>query len=144
MKLKKLIPMVDFILDIEWMTTTEFCNETGAPLPTIKGGSDSFLQIDAIKHRLFVEYANFLNKNLTDEMFIGDNPTFPGFVKCTPAEAEKKDILNSFDNFGKDEYMIRMYRNYEANGVTKKAFVTSFHLKKVNDIVTFGMQYNGR
>lgn len=88
-----------------------------------------------------VDYATFLDSNLTDEMFIGDNPTFPGFVKCTPSEADKKDILNSFYNFGKNEYMIRMYRDYEANGVTKKTFVTSFHLKKVNDLITFGLQY---
>ena len=71
--------MVDYILNIDWMTTTEFCNETGAPLPNIRGGVDSFLQIDAIKHRMFVEYAKFLNKPITLDLFIGKSKVFENF-----------------------------------------------------------------
>lgn len=124
MKTKNLIPMVQFIIE----------RAKNAPLEPYHEVNEKFVND-------VVDYATFLDSNLTDEMFIGDNPIFPGFIKCTPAEADKKDILNSFYNFGKDEYMIRMYRDYEANRVTKKTFVTSSHLKKVNDLITFGLQY---
>jgi len=78
MKTKKLIPMIQFIIEIDWMTTSEFCQESGAPLPNIRDGVNSFLQIDAIKHRMFVEYAKFLSKTLTIDMFEGDGKIFEG------------------------------------------------------------------
>jgi len=63
---EKLMPMVDYILDIDWLTTSEFCKKYNVPLPrmmsTMNATVDSFLQIDAIKHRMFVEHAKKLNK----------------------------------------------------------------------------------
>jgi hypothetical protein len=129
MKTKKLVPMIQFILDIDWMTTTEFCNETGAPIPTIKGGVDSFLQIDAIKHRLFVEYAKFLNKELTYEMFEGEKRIF----EC-----------------GKyiDRQPSTQFNTYEVNGVVLFADTnTQRNVSrglKVSDLTTLGISYNER
>jgi hypothetical protein len=129
MKTKKLVTMVDYILNIDWMTTTEFCNETGAPLPTVRGGVDSFLQIDAIKHRMFVEYAKFLNKELIYEMFEGEKRIF----EC-----------------GKyiDRQPSTSFNTYEVNGVV--LFADSNTQRnvsrglKVNDLTTLGILYNER
>lgn len=129
MKTKKLVTMVDYILNIDWMTTTEFCNETGAPLPTVRGGVYSFLQIDAIKHRMFVEYAKFLNKELTYEMFEGEKRIF----EC-----------------GKyiDRQPSTTFNTYEVNGVvlfadtnTKRNVSRGL---KVSDLTKLGILYNER
>jgi len=57
MKTIKLVSMVNFILDMDWLTTKEFCDKYGAPLPSPVGGVESavnqLLTIDAIKHRFF-------------------------------------------------------------------------------------------
>ena len=51
MKSKKLVPMTQFILDIDWMTTKEFCDTYKIPYPTVIGGVNDFLQVDAIKQK---------------------------------------------------------------------------------------------
>ncbi len=64
--------MVRFILDIDWMTTIEFCETYKIPHPyfigDIKTSADLFLQVDAIKQKMFVEYAKLLNKDITAEL----------------------------------------------------------------------------
>lgn len=54
--------MIDFILNTDWMTTTEFCKYHGVPLPCISESADGLLRIDAIKHRMFVDYAKKLGR----------------------------------------------------------------------------------
>ena len=83
MKTKKLVPMTQFILDIDWMTTKEFCENYKIPLPTVTGGVNDFLQVDAIKQKIFVEYAKFLNTDLREDMFTGENPIFPNMHRGT-------------------------------------------------------------
>ncbi|MCE7039170.1 gp58-like family protein [Dyadobacter sp. CY312] len=72
----KLISMVDFILDIDWLTTTAFCEKYNAPLPMPADGVMGLLTIDAIKHRMFLDYAKFLNRKLTIDMFEGEKRIF--------------------------------------------------------------------
>ena len=126
MKKKKLVSMIDFILEIDWMTTTEFCQETGAPMPNVREGVNSFLQVDAIKHRMFVEYAKFLNKDLTIEMFEGEKRIF-----------EDGKYVNRQPSIE--------WNTYEINGIvvfrdvvgSKNAFMG----KKVKDLAGLGIMY---
>jgi len=143
---KKLISVLDYILDIDWLTTKEFCSKYNVPAPTIKGGVNDFLQVDAIKQKMFVEYAKFLNKNITEDMFIGENAIFPDFVKCSQKDAAIKGISKSFDNFGKNEFSITILRlsGKEYGQKDKLSYVTSYHLKKINDLVKDGVYYNER
>ncbi len=87
--------MVQFILDIDWLSTIEFCNKHGVPHPrlthNVEASANQLLQVDAVKHRLFREYAKFLNKKLTLDMFVGKDPIFPGFE--TAKTSEDKDVL---------------------------------------------------
>lgn len=59
--------MIDYILKIDAMTTKEFCENQGCPLPIpmndIESSANQFLQIDAIKHRLFVSEAKRLRRS---------------------------------------------------------------------------------
>lgn len=75
--------MVKFILDIDWLTTKEFCDKYSVPHPFYTGevnsSVDKLLQVDAVKHRMFLEYAKFLNKDLTQDMFVGESAIFVGF-----------------------------------------------------------------
>ena len=74
MKTKKLIPMIQFILEIDWMTTVEFCDAYQIPHPfftgDVKTSADQFISLDAIKHKMFVEHAKLLNKNITADILI--------------------------------------------------------------------------
>jgi len=67
----------------------------------------------------------------------GENPLFIDFVKCTQATALNNNIKNSFDNFGEDEFLVTIYRmvGKEYNQKDRMTFVTSFHLKTINDLV---------
>lgn len=64
--MEKLKSMVEFILEIDFMSTKDFCDKYGCPHPfiskDIKESADSFLQVDVVKHRLFVAHAKALNK----------------------------------------------------------------------------------
>lgn len=68
----KLISMVDFILEIDWLTTAEFCKKYNISPPYFTGeiasSVEQILRIDAIKHRIFIEYAKLLNTQLTVEL----------------------------------------------------------------------------
>ena len=60
----------EYILEIDWLTTTEFCNKFNVPHPRFTGEVESsvneMLRIDAVKHRMFVEKAKEIRKNLTN------------------------------------------------------------------------------
>ena len=118
--MRKLIPMVDFIIerDKRPFAYRDFCNE-------------------------ILSYANFLNTDLSESMFIGVNAIFPGFIKCTSKQAWASKIDFSFDNCGESEFSIRLFQNgYKAGGKTYDTWVTHFHLKKVEHLTSFGIFYN--
>ena len=54
--------MIEYILDIDWMTTTEFCKHYEVPPPTAIEGVEGLFRIDAVKHKMFLDYAKKLNK----------------------------------------------------------------------------------
>ena len=123
---RKLIPMVQFVIE----------RAKNAPLEPYHEVNENF--VNAV-----VDYATFLDSELKESMFIGENPIFPNFVKCSPKEAEKRDIQMSFDFFGKNEFMMRIFqKDYKAGDKTYDTFVTYFHLKKVEQLTTFGLIYN--
>jgi len=108
MRVIKLVPMVQLILDIDWLTTKEFCNEYGVPLPYFTGdiqtSADKLLQVDAVKHRMFVSYAKMLNKKLDRTMFTENGRVFLGFKSSgTDPEIlftnEEVEILSNKDGF---------------------------------------------
>jgi hypothetical protein len=116
---EKLISMVDYILEIDWLTTTEFCNKYNYPHPyftgEVKSSAKQFLNLDAIKHRMFVEYAKFLNKQLTLKILTenfgfaleNDGDGFPIFYK------NKYKITNTSDGFWLEQidcYRIQLVR----------------------------------
>lgn len=71
---RRLIPMVQFILEIDWMSTKDFCDKYGVPHPrltsNIQASADQFLQVDAVKHKLFIEHAKLLNKKITADIIV--------------------------------------------------------------------------
>lgn len=108
MRVIKLVPMVQLILDIDYLTTKEFCNEYGVPHPYFTGNvetsADKFLQVDAVKHRMFVSYAKTLNRKLDKTMFIGNTSIFIGFKSSNTQPEnlftyEDVEILNNKDGF---------------------------------------------
>lgn len=50
-----------FVLDLDWLTTVEFCDKYKIPHPyftgDVKTSADQFLRLDAIKYRMIVEKA---------------------------------------------------------------------------------------
>ena len=67
-----------YILDIDFMTTKEFCDTYNIPHPQytgdVKTSADQFLAIDAIKQRMFVEYAKKLRKEATNVQLLHTAP----------------------------------------------------------------------
>jgi len=59
--------MIDYILDIDWLTTKEFCDKYKIPIPIatrdINWNVSEFFRIDAIKWKMVMEYAKKLNKD---------------------------------------------------------------------------------
>lgn len=82
-KTKELKSMVQYIVDIDFMTTSEFCNAYKVPHPqmmhSVEASCSELLRIDAVKHGMFTRYAKFLNKRLTLELFVGPNAVFTDF-----------------------------------------------------------------
>lgn len=124
MKKKLLCSMVQFVLDIDWLTTKEFCSEHGIPEPCftvdVKTSADKFLQVDAVKQRLLVQYAKFLNKPLTKEMLTGKTPCFYGFKEVETRggwhkfNCEKYTIVN--DEYG---FWLEMYDSVDGKRINR-------------------------
>jgi len=136
---KSLMPMVQFILEIDWLGTAEFCDVYGLPHPyytgDVKTSAKQFVNLDLIKHKLFVEYAKLLNKNLTLEMFVGKNPLILGFnyVGFNP---KSKKIRNGNYEFTFDEHNFWL-KNWDSDDEIR------LH-KKVEDLVSYGFAYNNK
>ena len=134
MKAKKLIPMVQFILEIDWMTTKEFCDTYRVPLPfftgDVKSSADQFLQVDAIKHKMFVEYAKFLAKDISidilkNKLGFTDVETRGGYAKFSNG---RFTITN--DQYG---FWLEPYDSVDGS-----------RLSKLESLAGYGLSYNDR
>lgn len=93
--------------------------------------------------KLIFAYNDFLSQTIKEDMFTGENPLFPNFIKCTQKEATDKGIERSFNNFGqKDEFYVCIYKKYEHEN--KSSYVTFYHLKTVADLVGKFEGYNSQ
>ena len=135
---KSLMPMVQFILEIDFLSTEEFCDAYELQRPYWTGdtqtSADMFIRLEIIKHRMFVEYAKLLNKNLTKEMFVGKNPLIHGF-HYVGYNSESKKIRNgkyeiTFDQYG---FWLEPYDSVDGR-----------RLHKVEDLVSYGFAYNNK
>lgn len=131
---EKLKSMVEYILEIDWLTTSEFCKKYNYPLPyftgEVKSSAQQFLDLDAVKHRMFVEYAKFLNKKLNIEMFVGQKAIFPGFELTK--DFENKSVVKQI---GSEQVYIREqdFKDFEMN-YPRGA-------QRIEDIVSLGLIY---
>lgn len=133
MKMKvKIISMVQFVLDIDWMTTKEFCAEYSIPRPyftgDIKSSADQFRKLDVIKHKMFVEYAKLLNKNITTEI-LQKNMAF-----------ESVDVRGGNPQFKNGKYTI----TNDEFGFWLEPYdsVDGCRISKIEDFVNYGLTYN--
>ncbi len=96
-KTQPLIPMIQFILDIDWLTTKEFCDIYQVPHPKFTGEVESsvnnLLQVDAIKHKMFVDYSKLLNKKITADILMKNL----GFECIEPNVYKNLDRIITFE-----------------------------------------------
>lgn len=121
-KHNKLVSLNDFVSEI-----SEYYNESK--------NSERALE-------LIFNYNEFLKQPIKEEMFLNNNeiPLFEDFVKLSQKDTVNSRHKKSFNNFGKNEFQVTTYRKY---GNDKKySFVTSFHLKTINDLVDKIEDYN--
>jgi len=68
-ELSEVKELYSYILEIDFLTTKEFCDKFNVPHPKFTGEVESsvcdMLRIDAVKHRMFVEKAKQIRKSLT-------------------------------------------------------------------------------
>lgn len=134
MKQKKLIPMIQFILDIDWMGTKEFCDAYEIPHPfftgDVKTSADLFLQVDAIKHKMFVEYAKLLNKAITSRILL-ENLGF-----------ENMDVRGGYKKYKNGKYVI----TNDQYGFWLEPYdsVDGCRVHKLNDLISYDFTYNNK
>jgi hypothetical protein len=166
MKESKLVPMTQYILDIDWLTTKEFCDTYKIPHPVftgdVKTSADQFLQVDAIKHKMFVEYAKFLVKPLKKGMFIPCDVITDDIIE-PPKEGDSEDhikryhmaldrvifkgfVVKDFEpdkqprtikTISHSDLMVNVYWWYLETGAWK----LSIDLKTINDLTKFGLTF---
>ena len=153
--------MVQFILEIDWMTTKDFCDTYHIPHPyftgDVKTSVDKFLQVDAIKHKMFVEYAKFLNKPLEMGMFypLNEKGEVMFYDSINIEMANKFKDLKSKLLFS--EFSIE--GDYQSPGMkihfqdvlniwwwdkATQVWELSKGLKTIGDLVNYGLSYNDR
>ncbi len=69
MKERKLIPLIKFAFELDALDPKEFCKIHLPHVPVIGVSLVALLQIKASKYHVIMDYANFLNKPLTLDMF---------------------------------------------------------------------------
>lgn len=86
---------------------------------------------------LIFEYNEWLKQDIHEDMFLGENPLFVGFAHCTMSIAVELGKEKAYCRFGKNEWQISILRmSGEEYGLKDEMkFVTSFHLKTINDLV---------
>ena len=93
--------------------------------------------------RLIFDYNDFLNQPIKEEMFTGGNSLFEGFKNIMQSEALKYQIKKSFQKCKNDSFSVCVYRTIEEPEISKiTTYVTSFHLKTVNDLIGKIAEYN--
>jgi hypothetical protein len=93
--------------------------------------------------QLIFAYNNFLNQPINEEMFTGKNPLFEGFRNIMQSEALKYQIKKSFQKDKNGSFSVCVYRTIEEPEISRRTtYVTSFHLKTVNDLVGKIEEYN--
>lgn len=92
--------------------------------------------------KLIYAYNHFLITRITEDMFTGENPLFPDFVKCTQKYAVENNIERSFYNFGEDAFTVTVYKESEYSKTKSgKSFCSYFHLKTIGDLIGKVDQY---
>lgn len=93
--------------------------------------------------RLIFDYNDFLNQDIKEEMFTDVNPLFPGFQNIIQRKALEMQIKKSFQKDSNGKFSVCVYRTIEEPEISKRTtYVTSFHLKTVNDLVGKIAEYN--
>lgn len=130
----KLITMVQFIIEMDWLSTKEFCTKYNVPRPRwtgdIKSSSDQLLNIDAIKHKMFVEYAKILNKEIT----VGILQERMGF-KSIETRSDRFTYKNGKVEIVNDQYGF-WFNGYD--GIDGK------RISRVEDLVSLELEWTGK
>ena len=94
--------------------------------------------------KLIFDYNDFLNQDIKKEMFTDECPLFPGFVNIMQSEALVRQIKKSFQKDSKGDFSVCVYRTVgkEYDIPERTTYVTSFHLKTVNDLIGKISEYN--
>ena len=94
--------------------------------------------------KLIFDYNDFLNQNIKAEMFTGEDCLFPGFANIMQSEALRRQIKKSFQKDSNGEFSVCVYRTVgkEYDIPERTTYVTSFHLKTVNDLIGKIEEYN--
>lgn len=95
----KLIPMIQYILEIDWLGTKEFCDKFNVPVPTWKGSvplaSYEMHVVGDIKGKMYVDYAKILNKELSEDLLLKKI----GFIRV-------EDLRGAYPTFKNGKYEI--------------------------------------
>lgn len=93
--------------------------------------------------QLIFAYNDFLNQPIKEEMFTGITPLFEGFRNIMQSEALKYQIKKSFQKDKNGSFSVCVYRTIEEPEISRRTtYITSFHLKIVNDLVGKIAEYN--
>lgn len=143
MKTIPLIPLLQFVHQLDTMSTTDFCKQYDAPVPSTVADLSAYQQIDCIKYNIIAEYAKLLRKPIREEMFQGRGPLLPGFVLLIPKNKESESAPLSYYQWSKDEFLIRR-RNVIKSNLNKgnPVTLTSYHIKTIEDLTSMELSYN--
>jgi len=89
-----LIPMTQFILDIDSMAADDFCRTYNVNLPSVGGGVKYSFRIDVAKYQMIVDYAKILDMDISVDVLT----TKLGFTEIGDVFGRRR--------FGKDRYVI--------------------------------------
>jgi hypothetical protein len=137
MKLEQTIPdNIEIVKEQELIPMTEFI---GKILDYAHESHNYERCIDIVKW-----YHELINTRLSIKMFTSDNPLFKDFeiVKWS-SESINFRFKKSVFKFGMSEFGICLYtKNTHSKEENKMCYLTSFHLKTVEDLCKMGLQIN--
>ncbi|MDI9863986.1 hypothetical protein QM480_06605 [Flectobacillus sp. DC10W] len=131
-----LAPLSQYILGIDWMTTKEFCEQYNVNAPQLKltvlDSVNELLRIDAIKYKMFVDHAKFLNEPITEKLLV-----FCGFQK---SEDEREPVVKyvAVNHEHRYEIIIDQYGYM----LLPYCSVDSRRLNVMGDLSSLGLTYN--
>lgn len=131
----KIIPMVRFILDIDRMGIKEFYDKIRITEPvlhdSIVRNGDNFLHILAVQYRLYVEYAKFLDTNVTVDILC-DNLGF----------TQLEDVMDVYDRYANAENIV-IYDG-ESFWLCKAGEMEVKPLKRIEDLTHLELVYQNK